>query len=82
VFGLNSDKSYLLRNAFTATAQDQGITIDEIPIMTNLKQILNKKQFFYYLELPEDDRVVKYLSIIKGNFPLNFGRFHKLTNFF
>jgi hypothetical protein len=47
-----------------------------------LKQILNKNQFFYYLELPEDERNVRYLSIIKGHFPLNFGRFEKMYQLF
>jgi len=62
-------------------AKEQSIYLNEIPAFTNLKQVLEKKNSFYYLELPceeeNNDKYLcdRYLVEIKGkSFPLNFGR--------
>ena len=74
---IRADKVYLLRDAFVGAAKEQDIHLNEIPEMTNLKQVLRSHQSFYYLELPDEDgpNHVRYLNEIRGHhFPLNFGR--------
>lgn len=86
VYAIRADKSYLLKDAFMSLARDQDVKLNEIPELTNLKQILKPIQPFYYLELPneEEDRqknsnstnlnLSRYLCEIRGPFPINFGR--------
>ena len=56
-------KAYLLKDAFIHAAKEQKIHLNEIPTFTNLKQVLEKKHNFYYLELPcdEDEDPEKYV---------------------
>jgi hypothetical protein len=81
MMALREDKSYLLKDAFMSMAKEQDVHLNEIPDMTNLKQVLRPSQSFYYLELPNDDNESsmlthsRYLCEIRGNhFPINFGR--------
>jgi len=81
VFALRADKSYLLKDAFMSSAKTQNVHLNEIPQFTNLKQVIEKKHPFYYLELPSDEESEekficdRYLAEIRGGgFPLNFGR--------
>lgn len=62
-------------------AKAQKVHLNEIPQFTNLKQVIEKKHPFYYLELPGEDQSDekyisdRYLAEIRNNgFPLNFGR--------
>ena len=75
------DKSYLIKDAFLHADKEQKVYLNEIPKFTVLKQVIEKKQPFYYLELPceeeDPEKYIcdKYLVEIKGNnFPINFGR--------
>ena len=81
MMALREDKSYLLKDAFMSMAKEQDVYLNEIPDMTNLKQVLRSSQSFYYLELPNDDNEnsmlthSRFLCEIRGNhFPINFGR--------
>ncbi|RNA42364.1 CWF19 1 [Brachionus plicatilis] len=83
VYAIRADKTYLLKDAFMSMAQNQDIYLDEIPQMTNLKQILEPNRPFFYLELPNEELhagsrsemdTTRYLCEIRGGFPINFGR--------
>ncbi|CAF0760966.1 unnamed protein product [Brachionus calyciflorus] len=83
VYAIRADKSYLLKDAFLSMAGDQNVYLNEIPEMTNLKQILQPNQPYYYLELPKEETETKskdvlsmerFLCEIRGGFPINFGR--------
>jgi hypothetical protein len=82
VYAIRADKSYLLRDAFMSMASEQDVHLNEIPQMTNLKQILEPNKPFYYLELPNEEADTKscglgmqrFLCEIRGGFPINFGR--------
>lgn len=81
VFAMRYDKSYLIKDAFLHAAKEQKVYLNEIPKFTVLKQVIERKQAFYYLELPSEEEDAekyicdKYLVEIKGsNFPMNFGR--------
>ena len=64
-----------------SSAKTQNVHLNEIPQFTNLKQVIEKKHPFYYLELPSDEQSEekfiydRYLAEIRGGgFPINFGR--------
>jgi hypothetical protein len=77
VFALPEQKSFLVKDALQSAAIQQNIELDEIPKFTNLKQVLDKNQQYFYLELPFDEE--RYLCEIRSrDFPINFGRFVKL----
>lgn len=83
VYAIRADKTYLLKDAFMSMSQDQDIYLNEIPQMTNLKQILEPNRPFFYLEIPNEELydgsrgevdTTRYLCEIRGGFPINFGR--------
>ena len=74
---IRADKSYLLKDTFLSMAKEQDIHLNEIPSMTNLKQVLRPSQSYFYLELPPEDESEshnRYLCEIRGNFNMNYGR--------
>lgn len=73
VFAVPNDKVFLLKDAFTSLAEQQGIELNEIPAFSDLKQILSPNQPYFYLELPEKEG--RFLCEIRGSFPINYGRY-------
>ena len=69
-------------------AKEENVNLNEIPDFTNLKQVLDSNQPFYYLEIPSEDAEkcfshVRYLCEIRGNhFPMNFGRLKLISSYY
>ncbi len=80
VFALPEQKSFLVKDALQSAAIQQNIELNEIPKFTNLKQIMEKNQQYFYLELPFEEE--RYLCEIRSrDFPINFGRFYSFFSF-
>lgn len=65
------EKANLTKETFEKNAEEQKFNLDEIPPMSDLKQIVPERAPYFYVELPTGEKLFR--RIAKG-FPLQFGR--------
>lgn len=64
-------KEDLVKEVFIEMATMQSITLDEVPPHGELRQVVQPGKPYFFLELPKNER---FVSHIRGRFPLQFGR--------
>lgn len=60
-----------IKDVFISVSRQQGVELQEVPPLTDLRQVLKAGQPYFWVELPTGERLLHRIST---SFPIQLGR--------